>query len=138
MTGRVYDGSRMDTIWAFRQGFVLVPLACQSSPQIISRYDTARKIKKSQDEYCAKVFLGEWDELGSFPEDLQWEALVDVLRGRVKVGVGLHPAPFDDHRTKAQVHTHCYEATDIDGLVRVRPYNQFPTYTNVCVFKDDE
>lgn len=38
---------------------------------------------------------------GEFPESLQWEALVDVLRGRVKV------------------HTHCYEAVDLDGLVRV-------------------
>lgn len=48
-------------------------------------YDTARKIKESQDTYCAKALAGEWDGLGNFPEDLQWEALVDVLRGRVKV-----------------------------------------------------
>lgn len=50
------------------------------------RYDTARKIKKSQDEYCAKALREEWNDLGLFPEDLQWEALVDVLRGRVKAG----------------------------------------------------
>lgn len=37
-----------------------------------------------------------------FPEDLRWEALVDVLRGRVKVQV------------------HCYEAVDLDDFVRVR------------------
>ena len=28
---------------------------------------------------------GQWAGLGHYPEDLQWEALVDVLRGRVKV-----------------------------------------------------
>lgn len=33
------------------------------------------------------AFAGNWDALKdkSYPEDLQWEALVDVLRGRVKV-----------------------------------------------------
>ncbi|KAG5639405.1 hypothetical protein H0H81_002937 [Sphagnurus paluster] len=65
---RVYSGTRMDTIWAFRQG-----------------YDTARKIKESQDEYCQKALANQWDNLGDYPEDLQWEALVDVLRGRVKL-----------------------------------------------------
>lgn len=48
-------------------------------------YDTARQIKESQDAYCSKAMAGEWSGLGDFPEDLQWEALVDVLRGRVKV-----------------------------------------------------
>jgi hypothetical protein len=75
----------MDTQWAFRQG-----------------YNTARKIKEKQDAYCAKALAGEWKDLGDFPEDLQWEALVDVLRGRVKV------------------QNHCYEAVDLDGIVRVR------------------
>ncbi|RDB24983.1 Imidazolonepropionase [Hypsizygus marmoreus] len=88
---RVYSGTRMDTIWAFRQG-----------------YDTARKIKESQDEYCIKALSNQWQDLGEYPEDLQWEALVDVLRGRVKV------------------HTHCYEATDIDGLVRLSNEFKFP------------
>ncbi|KAL1759392.1 hypothetical protein FB107DRAFT_205135 [Schizophyllum commune] len=81
---RVYSGTRMDTIWAFRQG-----------------YETARKIKESQDQYCEKALAGQWHGLGEFPEDLQWEALVDVLRGRVKV------------------HNHCYEAVDLDGMVRI-------------------
>ncbi|KAF9450409.1 composite domain of metallo-dependent hydrolase [Macrolepiota fuliginosa MF-IS2] len=81
---RVYSGTRMDTIWAFRQA-----------------YDTARKIKEEQDTYCEKASAGKWDNLGPFPEDLQWEALVDVLRGRVKV------------------HNHCYEAVDLDGMVRI-------------------
>ncbi len=48
-------------------------------------YDTARKIKGKQDAYCSKALAGHWDGLGEYPEDLQWEALVDVLRGRVKV-----------------------------------------------------
>ncbi|KAH7928042.1 hypothetical protein BV22DRAFT_1083961 [Leucogyrophana mollusca] len=88
---RVYGNTRMDNIWAFRQA-----------------YDTARKIKESQDNYCSKALAGQWNELGDFPEDLQWEALVDVLRGRVKI------------------HTHCYEAVDLDGLVRLTNEFQFP------------
>ncbi|KAK2463226.1 hypothetical protein APHAL10511_004881 [Amanita phalloides] len=78
----VYSGTRMDTMWSFRQS-----------------YETARKVKQQQDEYCHKALSGDWDGLGGFPENLQWEALVDVLRGRVKV------------------HTHCYEATDLDGIL---------------------
>ncbi|KAF7334286.1 Carbohydrate esterase family 9 protein [Mycena sanguinolenta] len=81
---RVYSGTRMDTQWAFREG-----------------YNTARKIKEKQDAYCAKALGGHWNNLGDFPEDLQWEALVDVLRGRVKV------------------QNHCYEAVDFDGIVRL-------------------
>lgn len=74
----------MDTTWSFR-----------------SSYETARQIKESQDEYCAKAQAGEWAGLGAFPENLQWEALVDVLRGRVKV------------------HNHCYETVDLDDMVRL-------------------
>ncbi|KAJ7669334.1 carbohydrate esterase family 9 protein [Mycena polygramma] len=74
-----------DTLaWAFRQG-----------------YNTAHVIKDKQDAYCAKALAGEWNGLGDFPEDLQWEALVDVLRGRVKV------------------QNHCYEVVDLDGMVRL-------------------
>jgi hypothetical protein len=58
----------MDTIWSFRNA-----------------YETARLSKKKQDDFCANALKGEWEGLGDFPEDLQWEALVDVLRGRVKV-----------------------------------------------------
>ncbi|KAF7348544.1 Carbohydrate esterase family 9 protein [Mycena venus] len=79
-----YSGTRMDTQWAFRQA-----------------YDTARIIRDKQNEYCAKALTGKWNGLGDFPEDLQWEALVDVLRGRVKV------------------HTHCPEAVDMDAMVRL-------------------
>ncbi|KAJ7154783.1 carbohydrate esterase family 9 protein [Mycena filopes] len=81
---RVYAGTRMDTQWAFRQA-----------------YNTARIIKDKQDAFCAKALAGQWTGLGDFPEDLQWEALVDVLRGRVKV------------------QNHCYEGVDIDGMVRL-------------------
>ena len=75
----------MDTQYAFR-----------------SSYEEARKIKVAQDNYCEKVEAREWNGLGDFPDSLQWEALVDVLRGRVKI------------------HNHCYEAVDFDGMVRVR------------------
>ncbi len=50
-----------------------------------NRYNTAFQLKKKQDDYCGKALNGEWHGLGEFPEDLQWEALVDVVRGRVKV-----------------------------------------------------
>ncbi|KAI0074162.1 carbohydrate esterase family 9 protein [Panus rudis PR-1116 ss-1] len=81
---RVYSGTRMDTTWAFRQG-----------------YNKAREIKNAQDAFCAKAEAGKWSGLGEFPEDYQWEALVDVLRGRVKV------------------HNHCYETVDLDDMVRI-------------------
>ncbi|KAH9853225.1 carbohydrate esterase family 9 protein [Lenzites betulinus] len=87
---RVYSNTRMDTAWAFREG-----------------YEKARQIKEAQDGYCAKATSGQWSGLGEFPEDLQWEALVDVLRGRVKV------------------HTHCYETVDLDDLVRISNEFQF-------------
>lgn len=50
-------------------------------------YDEARKIRDAQDAFCAKVDANDWTSLSreDFPEDLQWESLVDVLRGRVKV-----------------------------------------------------
>lgn len=66
----------MDAIWAFR-----------------SAYNEARKVKLQQDNFCAKADAGLWEEIAgqSFPENLQWEMLVDVLRGRVKVcGAPLH------------------------------------------------
>ncbi|KAI0320932.1 carbohydrate esterase family 9 protein [Amylostereum chailletii] len=88
---RVYSATRMDTFWAFRQA-----------------YDTARQIKEKQDVYCSRALSGQWADLGDYPEDLQWEALVDVLRGRVKV------------------QAHCYEAVDLDDLIRLTNEFQFP------------
>ena len=60
----------MDNVWAMREA-----------------YNKAREIKAAQDSYCAKVDAGKFDEIRNtpFPEDLQWESLVDILRGRVKV-----------------------------------------------------
>ncbi|KAJ7273060.1 hypothetical protein C8J57DRAFT_1316535 [Mycena rebaudengoi] len=79
-----YVGTRMETVWLMRQG-----------------YEHARTIKNAQDQYCSKALAGQWTGLGEFPSELAWEALVDVLRGKVKV------------------HTHCYEAVDIDAFVRL-------------------
>ncbi|KAJ3516436.1 hypothetical protein NLJ89_g1119 [Agrocybe chaxingu] len=87
----VYKDTRMDTIWEFRKA-----------------YNAAKQIKDKQDEYCARALSNDWKDLGEFPDALQWEALVDVLRGRVKVNV------------------HCYEAVDLDGLVRLSNEFSFP------------
>ncbi|PPQ64627.1 hypothetical protein CVT24_008364 [Panaeolus cyanescens] len=86
-------GNRMDSIWSFRQA-----------------YNEATRIKLSQDDYCEKVENGLWEELGSdpFPENLRWEMLIDVLRGKVKIS------------------THCYEAVDLDSMVRLSNEFQFP------------
>ena len=75
----------MDTIWAFREGYENTKPSSKKLYRLIPRYEKARKIKDSQDQYCAKALSNQWKDLGDFPEDLQWEALVDVLRGRVKV-----------------------------------------------------
>lgn len=82
---RVYSQTRMDESWNFRSAF-----------------DKARSLKNKQDKFCAKAYAAKskgeiLDE--EFPDDLEWEALVDVLRGRVKVNV------------------HCYEATDFQAYV---------------------
>ncbi|THH05912.1 hypothetical protein EW146_g9771 [Bondarzewia mesenterica] len=84
-------GNRMDSMWSFR-----------------AAYNEARKIKVAQDVYCAKAEAGLWDMIhGDYPENLQWEALVDVLRGRVKIT------------------QHVYEAVDIDTIVRLSNEFQF-------------
>ncbi|KAI0050216.1 hypothetical protein FA95DRAFT_1640562 [Auriscalpium vulgare] len=84
-------GTRMDSHWAYRQA-----------------YDEARQLKTAQDAYCANAQAGLWDRvMGDFPEDFRWEALVDVLRGRVKVS------------------QHIYEAVDIDAIVRLSNEFQF-------------
>ncbi|THH01236.1 hypothetical protein EW145_g6949 [Phellinidium pouzarii] len=88
---RMYKNTRMDNMWAFREV-----------------YDKARKIKEEQDVYCEKALRDDWAGLGAFPDDLQWEALVDVLRGRVKVQI------------------HCYEAVDLDDIIRLTNEFKFP------------
>lgn len=45
-------------------------------------------MKQAQDRYCEKAFEAERGGKflnEAFPENLEWEALVDVLRGKVKV-----------------------------------------------------
>ncbi|EGO25467.1 hypothetical protein SERLADRAFT_437208 [Serpula lacrymans var. lacrymans S7.9] len=87
----VYSQTRMDNLWSMREA-----------------YDKARTIKEEQDAYCSAVLNGQHQGLGKFPDDLKWEMLVDVLRGRVKV------------------QTHCYEAVDLDALVRLSNEFKFP------------
>ncbi|KIK32466.1 hypothetical protein CY34DRAFT_101461, partial [Suillus luteus UH-Slu-Lm8-n1] len=88
-----YGITRLDSGWNFR-----------------AAYDHARKLRDVQDAFCAKAESNSWDDLAgkTFPEDLQWESLVDVLRGRVKLAV------------------HCYEAVDLDGIVRLTNEFEFP------------
>ncbi|KAI0776137.1 composite domain of metallo-dependent hydrolase [Trametes elegans] len=79
-------GNRMDVMWALRSAFA-----------------EARQIRDAQDAFCHKAEAGLWHEIAGqrYPEDLRWEALVDVLRGRVKVSVD------------------CSEAVDLDAMVRL-------------------
>ena len=61
-------------------------------------YNKAVQIKEKQDEYCSRVLAGKWKDLGEFPDDFQWEALVDVVRGRVKVTLFTYICPpLDTH-----------------------------------------
>ncbi|KAG2046505.1 hypothetical protein BDR06DRAFT_985564 [Suillus hirtellus] len=81
-----YDITRLDSAWNF----------CAS-------YDHARKLRSIQDDFCAKAESGSWDDLAGkiFPEDLQWESLVNLS-------------------------IHCYEAVDLDGIVRLMNEFEFP------------
>ncbi|KAI1784103.1 hypothetical protein LXA43DRAFT_902257 [Ganoderma leucocontextum] len=87
-----YGDTRIDSVWLTRQA-----------------YDTARTIKVAQDDYCKKALSGDWGSLRTqnFPGSLQWQSLIDVLRGKIKV------------------QTHCYEAVDIDNFVRLSNEFQF-------------
>ncbi|KAJ6598878.1 carbohydrate esterase family 9 protein [Mycena vulgaris] len=84
-------GNRPDAIWALR-----------------AAYSEARKILTAQDTFCSNVAAGLWDSLETFPENPQWEMLVDVLRGKVKVT------------------SQCQAAVDIDALVRLTNEFKFP------------
>jgi hypothetical protein len=80
----------MDTQWDFR-----------------NIYEQARLEKVAQDNWCSSVTSSLEEPValaafGSYPRSsLRLEALVDVLRGKVLVNA------------------HCYEATDLDALVRL-------------------
>ena len=72
--------------------------------------NSATQLRTKQDEWC---------KIGSankepFPEDLEWEALADVLRGKVKVNV------------------HCYETVDFDQLVSFPGCSLCSTCQTVC------
>lgn len=59
----------MDSIWSLR-----------------SSYNEARKAMEAQDSFCQKAEAGLWESIqAEYPDHFQWEMLVDVLRGRVKV-----------------------------------------------------
>ncbi|KAG9004989.1 hypothetical protein FRB90_010626, partial [Tulasnella sp. 427] len=82
---RVYHGTRMDTMWAFREA-----------------YNEGRKLVKAQDAYCAQAEAGLWEGLApEVPKDIKWEALADVIRGKVKLNI------------------HSYSPSDWDGLARL-------------------
>ncbi|KXN85953.1 hypothetical protein AN958_10661 [Leucoagaricus sp. SymC.cos] len=89
---RVYSQVRMDAAWNFRQA-----------------YHTANQIKLAQDAFCDAVEAGDWENVDGkdIPVDYQWESLVDVLRGKVRLSI------------------HCYEAVDLDMIVRLSNEFQF-------------
>ncbi|BGO98128.1 hypothetical protein NBRC10513v2_001345 [Rhodotorula toruloides] len=96
----VYHQTRLDLSWNFR-----------------SNFDAARTLKQKQDKFCSRALAAQekvgylMDNKGDvedFPDDLKLEALVDVLRGKVKVN------------------THCYETTDLNAFVRHTVEFEFP------------
>ncbi|GAA5919344.1 hypothetical protein JCM6882_008442 [Rhodosporidiobolus microsporus] len=97
---RVYGQTRLDLAWNFR-----------------SNFDSARHLKQKQDSYCSRaldahrggrVLTTAEGEVEQFPDDLKQEALVDALRGKVKINV------------------HCYETTDLDAFIRHTHEFRFP------------
>jgi hypothetical protein len=61
-------GNRMDNAWALRVA-----------------YTEAVKLVEAQNAFCAKAENGLWNLIDTpFPQDIKWESLVDVIRGRVK------------------------------------------------------
>ncbi|KAH8915261.1 hypothetical protein BT69DRAFT_904580 [Atractiella rhizophila] len=79
----VYGITRMDESWNFRRTF-----------------SKGLEIKNAQDEFCSRAEAGLLKGEENFPEELQWEAIVDILRGKVKV------------------QNHCYETVDFDQMIR--------------------
>ncbi|KAG6895604.1 hypothetical protein C0992_000419, partial [Termitomyces sp. T32_za158] len=128
---RVYSQSRMDSAWKFREA-----------------YESARKLKVAQDAFCSRVeaisrsrqrdwpWHARWfaqsglADLGEFPQDLRWEALVDVLRGRVKVWwcqfLWIPVGVANIVLILGQLSVHCYEAVDLDAIVRLSNEFKFP------------
>ncbi|KAI6135870.1 hypothetical protein EDD17DRAFT_1502575 [Pisolithus thermaeus] len=74
-------------------------------------YDKVRQLKEKQDEYCAKVLNGTAEEeLGAFPEDLQYGAVVDTLRGKVKL--------TNEFKFPVAAFHHAHEAYFVPGLLK--------------------
>ncbi|CAE6451909.1 unnamed protein product [Rhizoctonia solani] len=78
--------------------------ACGENPSRVYKQTRMDSIWEFRKAYTSAL---DWSK-ESFPEDLQFEALVDVLRGRVKVNI------------------HCYQAVDFDGIVRLTNEFKFP------------
>jgi hypothetical protein len=58
----------MDNVWALRVA-----------------YSEAVKLVEAQNAFCAKAENGLWNLIDTpFPQDIKWESLMDVIRGRVK------------------------------------------------------
>lgn len=76
----------MDAAWAYRKA-----------------YNEAKKIKDQQDQFCSQLLNGDLRRAEEeFPESpLETEALVDVLRGRVKLSIHCYEVFF----TQAEVGT---------------------------------
>ena len=48
-------------------------------------YAQASQARRAQDAFCSAAQAGLWQGLGDYPEASQWDLLIDVLRGKVKV-----------------------------------------------------
>ncbi|KAK6910652.1 hypothetical protein I203_104684 [Kwoniella mangroviensis CBS 8507] len=103
--------------WARTHAWRHIKHACGENPKRVygqTRMDNAydfrraytegRTLKEKQDRWCASPKT----QTEPFPQSLEWEVLSDVIRGNVKVNI------------------HCYETTDLNGLVRISNEFQFP------------
>ncbi|CBQ70126.1 conserved hypothetical protein [Sporisorium reilianum SRZ2] len=98
---RIYKVTRFDEAWDFRRTF-----------------SAARELKNKQDVFCdsAKAFASLHDSDAApatladaeFPDDLELEAVVALLRGKVKLN------------------THCYTQVDFESFIRHSNEFQFP------------
>ena len=97
-----------------------------------TRYNEARQLIEQQDKYCTAAEAGHWSGLSNFPDDLKWEALADVIRGKVKVGTINIRCFLFSSTLYTQVHNHCYEAVDFDGMVRVSDIKSWCSVDQFC------
>jgi hypothetical protein len=71
--------------------------------------------------------VGEWASIENhIPEDLQWEALADVIRGRVKLSMSNHRYSFQRVKLTRDLDIHCYETVDLNNIVRLSNEFKFP------------